>query len=85
MSANDLMLLLRGLGWTVGLTAGAFIVGAILGVPLLAARQSRLLPLRYIAMFTIQIVRAIPPILWLFIIFFGIGMSIMPIGPSTPR
>lgn len=81
MSMVDLLPLLRGLSWTIALTAGAFFIGAVLGVPLLAARQSRFLPLRFVAMVVIQIVRAIPPILWLFIIFFGLGMSIMPISP----
>lgn len=73
--------LLRGLTWTVALTAGAFLIGAVLGIPLLAARKSRLPPLRFLAMVVIQIVRAIPPILWLFIIFFGLGMGLMPISP----
>ncbi len=80
MSA-DLLAILRGLPWTVALTLGAFVAGAILGVPLVAARQSRILPLRFIAMVFIQIVRGIPPILWLFIIFFGLGMSVFPISP----
>lgn len=80
MSA-DLLAILRGLPWTVALTLGAFVAGAVLGVPLVAARQSRILPLRFIAMVFIQIVRGIPPILWLFIIFFGLGMSVFPISP----
>lgn len=80
MSA-DLLAILRGLPWTVALTLGAFLAGAVLGVPLVAARQSRILPLRLLAMVFIQIVRGIPPILWLFIIFFGLGMSVFPISP----
>lgn len=81
MSTADLLAILRGLPWTVALTLGAFLAGAILGVPLVAARQSRVLPLRFLAMIFIQIVRGIPPILWLFIIFFGLGMSVFPISP----
>ncbi|HTO31404.1 MAG TPA: amino acid ABC transporter permease [Pararhizobium sp.] len=81
MSGTDLLPLLRGLTWTIALTAGAFLIGAVLGVPLLAARQSKLWPVRIVAMVIIQIVRAIPPILWLFIIFFGLGMGVMPISP----
>lgn len=81
MSTTDLFAILRGLPWTVGLTLGAFLAGAVLGVPLVAARQSRILPLRFLAMVFIQIVRGIPPILWLFIIFFGLGMSVFPISP----
>ncbi|MGF6174587.1 amino acid ABC transporter permease [Ensifer sp. 4252] len=81
MSAADIFAILRGLPWTVALTLGAFLAGAVLGVPLVAARQSRILPLRFVAMVFIQIVRGIPPILWLFIIFFGLGMSVFPISP----
>lgn len=81
MSASDLIPFLRGLAWTAALTFGSFTIGAILAVPLLAARRSRLLPVRLLASVMIQIVRSIPPILWLFIIFFGIGMSLFPISP----
>ncbi|NVD42253.1 amino acid ABC transporter permease [Ensifer sp. HO-A22] len=81
MSTADLFAILRGLPWTVALTLGAFLAGAVLGVPLVAARQSRILPVRFVAMIFIQIVRGIPPILWLFIIFFGLGMSVFPISP----
>jgi polar amino acid transport system permease protein len=81
MIAADILAILRGLPLTIALTMGAFTAGALLGIPLLAARQSRLLPLRFVSMVLIQIVRGIPPILWLFIIFFGLGMSYLPISP----
>lgn len=81
MNGLDLTLLLKGLGWTVALTVGAFAIGAVLGVPLLAARRSKLWLVRFVAMSLIQIVRGIPPILWLFLIFFGLGMGILPVSP----
>ncbi|MBQ0710294.1 MULTISPECIES: amino acid ABC transporter permease [unclassified Ochrobactrum] len=81
MTADNVFLILSGLPWTIALTLGSFVIGCILGVPLLAARQARLAPIRWIAAVLIQVVRALPPILWLFIIFFGIGMGIMPINP----
>ncbi|PWJ88540.1 MULTISPECIES: amino acid ABC transporter permease [Mesorhizobium] len=81
MSAADLLPILRGLPWTLGLTLGAFLIGALLGMPLLAARQSRSVPLRGLSMTIIQIVRGIPPILWLFIVFFGLGTGYLPISP----
>ena len=81
MTLDNVLLILSGLPWTIALTLGSFCVGCILGVPLLAARRSRFAPMRWIAALLIQVVRALPPILWLFIIFFGIGMGIMPINP----
>ncbi|MBN8952683.1 MULTISPECIES: amino acid ABC transporter permease [unclassified Rhizobium] len=81
MSAADFFMFFRGLAWTVALTIGSFAIGAVLAVPLLAARRSRFLAARLLAAAVIQIIRAIPPILWLFIIFFGLGMSYFPINP----
>jgi len=82
MSVLDIsLMILNGLPWTFALTLGAFFIGAILGLPLLGLRQSSFWPVRLIALIFIQIIRALPPILWLFIIFFGIGMTIMPINP----
>jgi len=81
VTADNILLILSGLPWTIALTVGAFGIGCILGVPLLAARSARFALIRWLAALLIQIVRALPPILWLFIIFFGIGMGIMPINP----
>lgn len=81
MTLSNVLLILSGLPWTIALTLGSFGIGCIIGVPLLAARRSKFALIRWIAALLIQVVRALPPILWLFIIFFGIGMGIMPINP----
>lgn len=76
-----LKLLLEGLPVTIALTAGAFLGGAVLALPLVALRMAPSPALAFLAALLIQIVRAVPPLLWLFLIFFGIGMSIVPISP----
>lgn len=76
-----LTLLLEGLPVTIALTAGAFLGGAVLALPLTALHMAPNPVLALIAALLIQIVRAVPPLLWLFLIFFGIGMSIVPISP----
>lgn len=81
MSGLDLTPLFYGLSWTIVLTIGAFLIGSVLAVPLLLARRSKFWLSRFVAMTLIQIVRGIPPILWLFIIFFGLGMGILPVSP----
>ncbi len=83
MTRENILLILSGLPWTVALTFGAFAIGCVMGIPLLAARKAAFPPIRWAAAVVIQIVRALPPILWLFIIFFGIGMGLMPINPFT--
>lgn len=71
-----------GIGATVLITAVSFIVGGILAIPLaLLQRSDRALfrgPVRVI----INLVRAVPPLVWLFLVFFGfaqIGLSMAPI------
>lgn len=81
MSMTELSPLLYGLVWTVALTISAFVIGAVLGALLLAARSGPVRVLRFLAMVLIQIIRGLPPLLWLFIIFFGVGMGIMPLPP----
>lgn len=83
MSLNDLYPLFYGLVWTVTLTASAFLIGSVLGALLLLARSGPIWIFRFLAMVLIQIIRGLPPLLWLFIIFFGVGMGIMPVRPFT--
>lgn len=79
--SETLLLLLQGLPVTIALTAGAFLLGALLAVPLTAMRVARNPLPRLLAAFLIQFVRAVPPLLWLFLIFFGIGMTFVPVDP----
>ncbi len=78
-----LLQLLRGLPWTIALMAAAFAVGSVLGLPLMLARGSRILPLRIAATVLIAIVRSIPPLVWLFIVFFGIGFGLINMSAFT--
>ena len=79
--SETLLLLLQGLPVTIALTAGAFLLGAVLAIPLTAMRVARNPLPRLLAAFLIQFVRAVPPLLWLFLIFFGIGMTFVPVDP----
>lgn len=69
--------LLRGVPITLAVTFGAFLLGAMIGVPLVLMRRSRLPVLQVPARIYIDVMRGIPPIVWLFIIFFGIGSGIV--------
>ena len=70
--------LLRGLPWTLALTTATFAVGGLLGLPLMVLRRSRLAVLRVAAIVLFAFVRSIPPLVWLFIVFFGIGFGLIP-------
>ncbi|MFJ6538403.1 amino acid ABC transporter permease [Paenarthrobacter sp. NPDC091711] len=61
-----------GIGMTLLITTASLAIGAVLALPLVAARRSTITPLRVTATIYIDVVRAIPPITWLFLIYFGL-------------
>ncbi len=70
-----------GIPWTLALTALSLAIGGLLGMGLCALRVSRAPPLRFLAALVILTFRSIPPIVWLFVIFFGIGTDYVAVGP----
>lgn len=65
--------LLEGVRYTAILTFGGFLVGAVLAVPVAALRRSRLRILRVLAIAYVETVRGVPPIAWLFLLYFGLA------------
>ena len=80
---SQFFLVLRGLPWTVALTMLSFSIGLVLGFPIMMSRNARMLWVRLVAIAFISIVRAVPPIVWLFIIFFGVGSGTTSVTPFT--
>jgi polar amino acid transport system permease protein len=74
-------LLISGLPWTLAVTAGAFAMGALLALPVMLAEESSCAPLRLIARAYVNLVRAVPPIVWLFIVYFGVGSELLRLTP----
>ena len=72
--AADLWRILPGLPWTLAVTACAFAIGAVLGLPVMLARNSGAPGVRLLAGGFVNLVRGIPPIVWLFILFFGLDL-----------
>jgi len=73
--------LVSGLPWTLSVTAGAFAIGALIGLPVMLAEESTFAPLRLIARTYVNLVRAVPPIVWLFIVYFGVGSDLLRLTP----
>ncbi|MCW2643687.1 MAG: hypothetical protein JWP76_5993 [Dactylosporangium sp.] len=67
---------LAGVPYTLLLTVAAFAIGVVGGVPLALARRSSHVAPRAIARALIELLRGIPPIVWLFFVFFGLGNSL---------
>ena len=80
---DNITTILVGIPFTIALTLAAFIFGALLGLPLCAMRLSKAGLVRFIATAVILTCRSIPPIVWLFLIFFGIGNGYIQLNPFT--
>lgn len=72
---------LLGVPMTLLVTVLAFLIGAVLAVVLVAGRRSRLAPVRWLSRGFVDIVRGVPPIVWLFVIFFGLGQDLIRLEP----
>lgn len=81
MTTEMLLMILGGITWTVLLTLTSLVIGTVLGAGLCAMRTSGIRALDLIAASLILSFRAIPPIVWLFLIFFGVGSGWLQVSP----
>jgi polar amino acid transport system permease protein len=62
----------RGVGLTLYVTGASLVIGGGIGLVLVGAARSPFAIVRGIATLYINVVRVIPPITWLFLIYFGL-------------
>lgn len=72
-----------GAGNTALLTAISFVIGAVVAIPVTLASRSSILPLRALVRALVQIIRSIPVLVWLFIVFFGLPQEGYSPSPLT--
>lgn len=65
--------ILTGLGNTLAVTFGGFAIGALLGFPVALLLTSEKRAARMLGRAYVDLVRGVPVLVWLFIIFFGLG------------
>jgi polar amino acid transport system permease protein len=71
--------LVQSTGWTLVLSAIAFVFGGATGFAIMLARISRYRPLRWAATLYIELIQAIPLLILLFVVYFGLpvyGLSL---------
>jgi polar amino acid transport system permease protein len=66
---------------TLEVTVTCFAVGSLLALVLLSGRRSRSAVVRSVSRVVIDVLRGIPPIVFLFIVFFGIGSGAIILSP----
>ncbi|GAA1789274.1 amino acid ABC transporter permease [Planosporangium flavigriseum] len=82
MNTQSLVYLLGGVVGTLVITGAAFAIGAVLGAPVAWAQRSRFFPVRALIRTYVEIIRAVPPLVWIFVVFFGlpeVGVSLQPL------
>ncbi len=81
---RDIVLtLLWAVPYTLALTALAFVIGVVLGVPICALRMSKNAALKLFVGSVILVIRSIPPLVWLFLIYFGLGSGYIQLNAFT--
>ncbi|WP_166316730.1 ABC transporter permease subunit [Microbacterium excoecariae] len=66
---------LLGLPMTLLVTALAFGMGLIGGIPLMLGLRSRIVPVRLVFRVFVDLVRGVPPLVWLFLLYFGVSFG----------
>lgn len=73
--------IITGVPMTLALTASTLVIGLILGAPICMLRTSRQPVLSGFAAVLIVTFRSIPPLVWLFLIYFGLGSGMVRMSP----
>jgi polar amino acid transport system permease protein/cystine transport system permease protein len=66
---------LQGLPMTLLLTVASFVIGGIVGIPLALGLRSKIAPLRWLLRFLVDLIRGIPIIVWIFVLYYGISQA----------
>lgn len=80
LNLNYLLYLVQGMGWTVVLSALAFVFGGAAGFLVMLARISRSKLVSRTALVYVQVIQGIPLLIIIFIVYFGLGI----LGVSLP-
>ena len=80
---EDWPMLLRGVAWTLGLTAVSAVLGIALGIAFAWARKEGALSLRIVVGGYVELIRNTPFIVQLFFIFFGLPAAGFRLSPEA--
>jgi putative glutamine transport system permease protein len=80
---NNMLFLLRGLQKTLYISAVSLVLSTIIGALLGVMRNSKILPLKAVAAVYIEIVRNIPNLLWIFVVFLMVQLQSTEAGIAS--
>ena len=77
----ELKYLLESLGNTLIIWIGSMLFAVVLSIPVAAGRRARSPILRGVTRVWVAIVRGLPPLVWMILLFFGIGSGLLGQSP----
>lgn len=78
----DLFLaILSAVPTTLLVTLVSFALGAVIALPLAAGRRTRFVVVRLLSKAVIDVLRGVPPVVFVFILFFGVGSDLVRWDP----
>lgn len=77
----QLQYLLASLANTVIIWVGSVAMAAVLSIPVAAGRRSNSFVLRTVTRIWVGVVRGLPPLVWMILLFFGIGYGMLGTSP----
>ncbi|KAB1657817.1 amino acid ABC transporter permease [Pseudoclavibacter chungangensis] len=80
---NVFLAVLAGLPMTLLVTVVAFAIGLVGGIPLMLGLRSPITAVRLAVRFVVDLVRGVPPIVWLFLIYFGVQLGTVRLTSFT--
>jgi polar amino acid transport system permease protein len=80
---NHLQAVLSGVSMTLVITFASLSLGAVAGVPLVLALGSRQVAVRTVARITVDLLRGIPAVVWLFVLYFGVSIGAFKFEATT--
>lgn len=83
LGLNDFLYILSATRWTVLLSLFAIVGGAIIGLMFIALRLTRVRPLGWLTVGYVQFFQATPPLMQLFLVFYGGGLFGVRLEPWT--
>jgi polar amino acid transport system permease protein len=78
---DHLAALAQGIPMTLAVTAGALAIGLVLGLPVMLAARSARRPVAAVTRLAIDVVRGVPPIAWIFILYYGLAQDAVRLDP----
>lgn len=72
---DGFLAILVGVPLTLYIAASSFLIGAVVAVPLVLALRSKVTVLRVIVRGLVDLLRGVPIVVWLFILYYGISIG----------